>query len=136
MTSTPTSSTYPNLRPTGRRFDPGNFPIRTYNSQNGTEIRFLYGNKRFNLKLQLTYANISDEDAELFLEHFDDMYGTYNTFTVSASNRVNVYAGWAGENNNALTPPTGVSWRYEQAPQVVSVRPGVSTVNVALIGVI
>jgi len=126
---------YPDIRPTSRNFDPGNWPVRTYNAQNGTEVRLLYGSKRYNLKLQLSYQNITDANAELFLDHFKEVYGTYRTFDVTADNRTQTLAGWSG-NNNALSPPTGVNWRYEQPPQVVSVRPGISTVNVSLVGVI
>ena len=127
--------TYPDIKPTGRTFDPGNWPVRTYNAQNGAEVRLIYGSKRYNLKLQLSYANITDADAESFLQHYENVLGTYKTFQVNATSRVDVLAGWQG-NNNALTPPAGVDWRYAQPPQVVSVRPGVSTVTVSLIGVI
>ena len=126
---------YPDLKPSGRTFDPGNWPVRTYNAQSGAEVRLIYGSKRFGLKLQLSYTNIPDTDAELFLQHYEEVLGTYKTFQVTATNRVEVLAGWGGS-NNALTPPTGVDWRYAQPPQVVSVRPGVSTVTVSLLGVI
>ena len=34
---------YPDIRPSSRQFDPGNWPVRTYNAQNGAEVRLLYG---------------------------------------------------------------------------------------------
>lgn len=126
---------YPNLRPSSRNFDPGNWPVRTYNSQNGTEVRLLYGSKKYNLKLQLSYQNISDANAELFINHYNDRQGTFKTFDITSDTRVAALAGWSG-NKNALCPPAGVDWRYEQPPQIVSVRPGISTVNVSLVGVI
>ena len=126
---------YPDIRPTSRNFDPGDWPVRTYNAQNGSEVRILYGSQRYNLKLQLSYQNITDANAEMFLEHYKETFGTYKTFDVTAANRTETLAGWSG-NNNALSPPLGVDWRYEKAPQVVSVRPGISTVNVSLVGVI
>ena len=46
---------YPDIRPTSRSFDPGNWPVRT-NAQNGAEVRLLYGSQRYN-KLQLSYQN-------------------------------------------------------------------------------
>ena len=126
---------YPDIPPTSRSFDPGDWPVRTYNAQNGTEVRILYGSKRHNLKLKLSYKHINDEIAEGFLKHYQEVLGTYKTFKVTSDNRVQITAGWKGS-TNALSPPVGVDWRYEKAPQVVSVRPGVSTVNVSLIGVI
>ena len=50
---------YPDIRPTSRSFDPGNWPVRSYNAQNGAEVRLLYGSQRYNLKLQLSYQNIT-----------------------------------------------------------------------------
>lgn len=126
---------YPALRPTSRSYDPGNWPIRTYNAQSGVEIRLLYGSKRYNLRLSLTYANIADTKAVEFLTHFDETTGTFSTFTFSTSARIAIYDGWKGS-DGALAPPLGVDWRYESAPRVESVRPGISTVTVSLIGVI
>lgn len=126
---------YPALRPTSRSFDPGNWPVRTYNSQSGVEIRLLYGSKRYNLRLELTYANISDSSAAQFLTHFDETTGTFSTFTFSTSALAAVYDGWRAS-VSALSPPAGVNWRYESAPRVENVRPGISTVTVSLVGVI
>jgi len=126
---------YPDIRPTSRNFDPGNWPVRTYNAQNGAEVRILYGSQKYNLKLQLSYQNITDANAEAFLDHFNDRKGTYSTFTITSDVRVAALSGWSG-NKNALSPPTGVNWRYAKPPEVVSVRPGISTVNVFLVGVI
>ena len=71
---------FPSLVPTSRSFDAGDYPIRTFKSQNGAETRILYGSDRTNVKLQLSYANIGDALAELFLDHFDETKGTFNTF--------------------------------------------------------
>ena len=62
-------STYPQLVPSSRSFDPGNFAVKSYNAQDGAEVRFIYGDKRVGMKLQLTYQNISDTDAEAFINH-------------------------------------------------------------------
>jgi hypothetical protein len=126
---------YPALSPTSRSFDPGDWPVRTYNAQSGVEVRILYGSKRYNLRLQLTYANIPDSSATEFLTHFDETTGTFSTFTFSTSAGVAIYDGWRGS-ATVLTPPLGVNWRYESAPQVESVRPGISTVTVSLVGVL
>lgn len=126
---------YPAQRPTSRTYDHGNYPVRTYNAQNGAEVRLLYGSKRFNLKLQLGYTNVADTVAAAFLAHFDETKGTYKTFQFEPDARVALFAGWKGD-AGALQPPQGVDWRYEKAPQVTAVRPGVSTVTVSLIGVI
>ena len=125
---------YPTQRPTSRRYDHGNYPVRTYNAQNGAEVRILYGSKRTNLKLQLGYTNVADTVAAEFLEHFDETKGTFGTFQFSSDARTALFAGWTG--SAEFDPPQGVDWRYEKAPQITAVRPGISTITVSLIGVI
>ena len=67
---------FPNLTPTSRSFESGDYPVKTFKSQNGAEVRILYGDKRTNMKLSLSYANITDAEAEQFLDHFDEVQGT------------------------------------------------------------
>ena len=122
--------TYPTLQPSARTYDPGNWPVKTYNSLSGAEIRIRYGDKRFNAKLTLQYQNIADTAADDFLAHFDSQYGTYKAFTLPTE----VLAGWTG--SNYIPNASAMKFRYGRAPTVVSVRPGVSTVSVELTGVI
>jgi len=126
---------YPVVSPTSRSYDPGNWPVRTYNSQDGTEIRFLYGSKRSNLKLSLVYANISDRVAEEFLLHYNETMGTYLTFAFSHDARMALLAGWRGIDDIFHTQ-FGSNWRYAEPPRLESVRPWVSTVSVTLVEVL
>ena len=87
------------LQPTGRTYSPGNYPIKTFKSQSGQEVRILYGSERTETKLSLSYANIGDASAELFLDHYDEVKGTFNTFTIPD----NALAGWSS-NTDALRP--------------------------------
>ena len=123
-----------NLVPTARSFESGDFPVKTFKAQNGKETRILYGSNRTNMRLSLTYSNIPDADAELFLDHFHEVQGTFQTFglgTVDAAR-----GGWEG-NQDALGAQTyGNNYRYEKPPTVAQVRPGISTVTVNLIGVL
>ena len=91
--------TFPTIAPTSRAFDPGDYPIKTFRSQSGAETRILYGSERTNVKLQLSYANIGDASAELFVRHFDETKGTFSTFTLPDGS----LGGWNGE-TNALRP--------------------------------
>jgi hypothetical protein len=124
---------FPSLVPTSRSFDAGDYPIKTFKSQNGAETRILYGSNRTNMKLSLSYANITDANAELFLDHYDEMKGTFTTFPVG---RDTGKGGWEGNADAIGASEHGNSYRYESAPQLTQVRPGVSTVTVNLIGVI
>ena len=51
---------FPELAPTGRSYEPGNYPVKTFKAQNGAEHRILYGSERSEVKLSLSYANIGD----------------------------------------------------------------------------
>ena len=125
---------FPTLVPTSRTFESGDYPVKTFKAQNGKEHRILYGSNRTNMKLSLSYANITDADAELFLDHYDEMQGTFKTFNIGGLEESR--GGWKG-NRDALGAQThGNNYRYEGPPQLAQVRPGISTVTVNLIGVL
>jgi len=125
--------TFPNFRPSSRRLDPGNWPVKTFSAQDGAEVRFLYGNRRTKMKLDLSYQNIRDTEAEQFLQHFESLNGTFETFEFDSGS--NVTAGWTGAPSVITAAGTGNRWRYDAAPSIESVRPGVSNVSVTLVGV-
>ena len=122
---------FPTLTPTSREFTPGAWPIKNYNSQSGAEIRILYGSQRTNAKLGLGYENVTDANAQLFIDDFNANIGTLRTFTLPDA----VRNGWNGSAATLDAPP-GTKWRYESEPQVRSVRPGRSSVTVSLVAVI
>jgi hypothetical protein len=122
---------FPTLTPTSREFTPGAWPIKNYNSQSGAEIRILYGSQRTNAKLGLGYENVTDANAQLFIDDFNANIGTLRTFTLPDA----VRNGWNGSTATLDAPP-GTKWRYESEPQIRSVRPGRSSVTVNLVAVI
>ena len=119
--------TFPSLTPTSREFAPGDWPIKRFSSQSGSEIRILYGNQRTNAKLGLGYDNISDTEAQQFLTDYDAQLGTLRTFDLPTE----VAAG----TSVAMGAPAGTKWCYESEPRVRSVRPGISSVTVSLVAV-
>ena len=122
---------FPSLTPTSRAYDGGDFPVRSYRSQSGVETRILYGSRRTGMSLSLGFENITDTQAEQFLDHYDETKGTYSTFSLPAT----ALTGWKG-NTAALDAATANSWRYSEAPSVSNVRPGRSSVQVKLVGVL
>jgi hypothetical protein len=90
---------FPTLQPTGRTYDPGSYPVKTFKAQNGKEHRILYGSERTEVKLSLSYANIGDANAEQFLDHYDEVQGTFSTVDLPD----NALAGWSS-NTDALRP--------------------------------
>lgn len=123
---------YPAYKPTSRTFDAGDYPVKTFKSQSGVEARILYGSKRTNMKLKLNYSNITDSRAAAFSAHFDQVLGTYNTFTLDNE----AIAGWDGGSGVIDAVASGNQWRYERPPVIDQVRPGISSVTVSLVGVL
>lgn len=122
---------FPALAPTSRNFNPGDYPIRQFRSQSGAEVRILYGDSRTGMTLELSYDNISDANAELFLQHYSDTKGTYDTFTLPDEAKT----GWSG--SSGAIDVSGVNaWRYAEPPAVTAIRPGRSSVRVQLVGVL
>jgi hypothetical protein len=122
---------FPSLKPSKRSYDSGDFPVKSFRAQSGVESRILYGNRRTGMKLDLSFENITDVQAELFLDHYDETQGSYLTFSLPSD----VLKGWSG-NLDAINTSTGNSWRYDEPPSVSNVRPGISTVSIKLVGVL
>ena len=95
---------FPSIEPTSRAFDPGDYPVKTYKAQNGAETRILYGSERTNVKMQLSYANIGDASAELFVQHFDETKGTFSTFKLPRQ----ALSGWGGDTSTLRPQQTKV----------------------------
>ena len=117
---------FPNLTPTGRTYDPGDWPVKKYQALSGAEIRIRYGNLRTNQRLTLTYDNITDSEASQFLDHYVSVQGTFLKFTIGG----NVF------NGSGLSKGRDAVYRYDGPPQVTSVRPNISSVVVNLISVV
>ncbi len=121
---------FPALRPTSRDFKPGDYPVKAYNAQSGAEVRILYGDTRTRMELSLGYDNATDVQAKQFLDHYDEVKGSFSTFEVDANAR----AGW-GSTAEAIDAAGVNRWRYAESPQVTAVRPGRSSIKVNLVGV-
>ena len=129
---------FPQLAPSARTFKAGGFPVKSFRTQNGSEVRILYGDKRSGMTMRLTYSNITDQEAELFLDHYHSVRGTFETFFLgdtASPGQPPAKDGWAGNGDAIGAEKWGSEWRYEGEPQLESIYPGVSTVQVALIGV-
>lgn len=123
---------YPTLKPTARNVDTGEYPVKTFRAQSGAEVRILYGSKRTGMTMALSYENISDSDADGFVAHFDEVKGTFQTFSLPSQ----VLSGWSGIASRLDASTTGNQWRYAKAPAITNVRPGRSSVQVELVGVL
>ena len=129
---------FPNMRPTTRSFTMGDYPSTTYRSLSGVTFRRNFGNKQTGYTLDLQFKNIGDNE-ELkvnsgttlqILQHYIDVDGTLETFTVP--NRV--FAGMDDTIEDLIKAPSNIKWRYAEPPKVKSVKTGMSTVTVKLVG--
>ena len=123
---------FPSLKPSKRSFNPGDFPVKKFKSQSGEETRVLFGTKRTGMQLGLTYRNITDSQAEQFLDHYHEMKGTYTTFTIQAETK----SGWTGNGDAIGAGEWDNAYRYSGPPKLTQVKNGISTIQVNLIGVL
>lgn len=131
MTYTPG---WPEIAPTSRTFEAGDWPVRKFQSEDGVEVRILRGDRRRNHKLRLSYANIPDAIAEQFLDFYYSRQGTYQTMYLPRPLTNHLGAGWGGT-TEAFNPGPATRWRFEGPPSIESIYPGVSSVSFTLIAV-
>ena len=99
---------FPTLAPTSRTFEAGDYPIKKFTSQNGVETRIIYGSRRTGQKMSLTYQNIFDHQAEEFIDHYDEVFGTLNPFSIASEGTADgAKSGW-----NAFDVPDPVTTDY------------------------
>lgn len=128
---------FPTIKPSSRSFDAGDWPVKIFRTQAGTESRVLYGNQRSGQTLELAYQNVSDATAELFLDHYNEVRGTYGAFTLGdIAAGQGARSGWGGNYDALGAGASGALWRYEAAPQVEAVKPGFSNVSIKLVAVL
>ena len=126
---------FPSITPTARAYNPGDWPVRSFVSQSGVEMRIMYGDMETGTGLSLTFSNLPDAEAELFVDHYRTVLGTYMSFPVDNSGTGGIRGGWEGS-SSAIGAPAGNQWRYASAPTLRQVGPGISSVNVDLVAVL
>ena len=128
-----TARAFPPIEPTGRSYTPGSYPTAEFKALNGATTRLLYGNRRSDAELQLTFQNISDESAALILRNYEQVTPTGDwvgfTSATGSAGASSALAAYLQESGGS-----GLRWRYEGPPSVNSVVPGRSTVQCKFIG--
>lgn len=128
-----TAVAFPNLVPSSRRYSPGKFPQAQFKALNGAVTTLRYGNRRVDSELELSFQNISDTNAALLLKLYEDVTVADDWVTFTAANG----AGGAGASLAAYLQETGGSglrWRFAEPPAVESIKPGVSSVSLSMVG--
>jgi len=128
-----TARPFPNIKPSGRSYTPGEFPQTQFQALNGATTVVRFSNRRVNSTLQLSFDNISDADAADILDHYTSVNDDWDYATFTSNN------GSAGADDDLVdyiqeSGGSGLRWRYSGPPSVSSVRPGRSTVQCSFTG--
>tara|TARA_B100001063_G_C16524156_1_gene433106 strand:+ start:282 stop:689 length:408 start_codon:yes stop_codon:yes gene_type:complete len=130
----PTLRAFPQgIVPTGRSYKPGRLPQTFFEAQNGAVSIIQYGQNFVNAELTLDFNNISDEAAADLLVHYESM--VHDDYVIFDSSR-----GWQGIGADLQGQMQDgkkvLRWRYKEPPQMQSIYPGVSTVQLQFIGLL
>ena len=142
-----TERPFPTVKPSSRSYTPGTYPSTDFESLDGTKTHLRYGNKRVNATLQLGFSNISDQEAALIIENYEDVNATYDYVTFKAANGVSGISNAtildppiAGQSNPASSLQSlvkeggsGLKWRYSGPPSVTSTFKGLSNVSCSFV---
>jgi len=134
--------TFPEIKPSSRRYSPGTYPSTDFESLDGTKTHLRFGNKRVNATLTLGFSNITDSQVGLILENYDNVNSDWDYVKFSSAN------GTAGivdpDSGNFLTKEIegddntgrtrlGLKWRYSGPPSVTSTFKGLSNVSCSFV---
>lgn len=121
---------FPSFTPTGRSFELGQYPIKTYRSLSGAVVRRSFGNKPFGYTLKLEFANVPEATVNSIIDHYNAQGGGTVGFAVPAA----VFAGYSATLQGKVRTPTGIEWLYASPPSIKSEPCGISSVTVDLVG--
>jgi hypothetical protein len=103
-------ASFPALRPARRRYGFGLFPVTTESGFGGGSVRFLHGDTRYGVNLELGYEVITQAEAQQIRNHYRGQSGGARSFLLP-----NII--WAGHTNPANIVPLGTSWIYASEPE-------------------
>lgn len=69
---------FPQLRPTTREFEPGEYPQSLFEAQNGATIAIRYAKQQANSRLRLSFRHIPDWKAAQILTNYESVNAGWN----------------------------------------------------------
>jgi hypothetical protein len=118
-------ATFPKLEPATRAYDFGLFPLTEQPSLSAGIVRFRHGVTPQNYQLTLGYTALTDAEASLIREHFQNQGGGYKSFQLPS-------IVWRGHGFSGNVVPTNTRWRYIDAPEEEHRSAGYVNVTVTL----
>ena len=138
-----TGHSFPVLTPSQRVYTPAVYPQKEFQGLNGSVTTLQYGVKPVDSQLQMTFTNITDQDAYAIFQNYQQVNGGFDKktgerdYVVLKNNSYGEMAGVYGDlryvMNETLTPDR-LRYRYAEPPTITSTFPGRSTVTVVLRG--
>jgi|TARA_X000001382_G_scaffold40283_1_gene26990 hypothetical protein len=127
-----TAQPFPQIKPTSRSYSAGTYPSTNFESLDGTKTHLRYGNKRVNATLTLGFSNITDADAALILDNYEDVNSDWDYVTFD---RGYATSGVTDTSLLAYLKESGSSlkWRYSGPPTVTSTFKGLSNVSCSFV---
>jgi hypothetical protein len=125
--------TFPTLEPTSRSFVAPRWPTSGITSQSGVTTRRLWGSRPSQAQLNLSFDNISDDNAGLIVAAYNSAKGATTELTlpnVLFNGASAALTGWL----DTTSTGAGMKWFFsDEPPTVESVAPGRSSVRVVLV---
>ena len=132
-----TKRNFPTIKPSSRTFTPGRYPQTEFVAQNGAKTVLRYGNKKVDAKLTLGFTNITDNEANLILNLYEEVnsdydYIEFNTgdalagMTLPDTTNMNLFDKFREIEGFGRTL---LRYRFDGPPTVTSVRPNRSNVQ-------
>lgn len=125
----------PNIAPTSRAFSPPRWPTSSTRSQSGVNTLRLWGSQPSQAALSLSFANIPDATAAQFAAAHRQAKGPVTELTLPSAIYEGLGTALATEIQNLATTH-GLRWFFPEndPPRISSVKPGISSVQVNLVG--
>lgn len=124
---------FPALVPSSRRYSPGQYPQGEFRALNGAVTTLRYGNRRYDAELELTFQNVTDDNAATVLGLYERTMVADDWITFTRADGAGG-AGHALANYIREVGGSGLRWRFSEPPSVDSVVRGRSTVAVRMVG--
>jgi hypothetical protein len=125
--------TFPSIAPTARSFTAPKWPTTGITSQSGVTTRRLWGSRPSQAQLNLTFNNISDDNAALIAAAYNSAKGATVELTLPAvifDGASSTLKAWL----DTSATGAGMQWFFsEEPPSIESVAPGRSSVRINLV---
>lgn len=119
-------SSLPHVYPKTRKYAPGEFQTKRFQSVSGAGVTRLYGNKPFDATLDLTFQ-VDDDVVKQFFDCWYSAFGDYKSIDLPDEYFVGMRKDlW----------PCHLEWRWSKQPDVKTDQRNLSTVTASFVGVL